>query len=891
MIKKVIQIISLILITSTPLFSKSINQTQAGVFDFSNADLSKPYSLVGQWEFYWKKFYTSEDFKNKNIPINTIKVNGSWNQNSDYTGDGYGTYRILIIVPHSGNYTLKFHQILSAYRVYINGTLTQEIGIVDSVKSNYKAIVRTNSLPFYTNKDTNEIILHVVNYSHRFGGIQEKVIFGKTNIIQRHTSLNLLYLFFGMGAEFIFALYFFFSFFFRQKDPSYIYFSIAIVITIMFGLVNNEMVLLQFIPNMHFEIQKKIDFFSNYSRLTFFTIFLWYTFKEYKIFNKGIFNFILLISALLSILVLVTNCKVYSNTLIPFEILILTSFIYFMGISIYGLKKKVPYIIYTFVGLVFLNTGMINDILTSINVINTPYIMNYALLLFFISHSITLSLKYSSSNQQVSILTSNFKTYEQILQRTLKIFSYDLEKLLGIIKVNLEADDIKLLTFTENEKKCECKYQIDKVVCSKGNQEFQYDIKDSFINQIIKTKENLTISVNNSNYIYCPIFENDELKAIIILVKNGNTFPKSIPEMIDMLSSQISTFIDNYTYYYKLQNLNANLENTIEKRTQEIYNQKKQLQDKNEELAKKIEELNISSKIVEDLNIELDEIKKELKYKNNALEKAKKFILKQKSILEENSKYINQSILYAKKIQNVLYSEKYKLPIKNSFILDSPKEFISGDLVINYYEENHWLLGVIDTTSINVSSVFIRLFIYSILDDIFHNKKDIVSSPSEIIKVLRYEFLKGFSMFSNESSISLQFDICLARVNFENADMLISSSKFPAVIIRQNDIISIHVDNFPIGDYLASVEHNFEQKKYPLEENDSIYIFTDGFYNQLNKSGKKYTQKKFHKLLQEIDNLEPELKKKTLENKLLEWKSNFKRVDDFTIIGFKYTKQ
>ena len=107
--KRPIKIIIQILILLSFIFSfnnsfasnniKAIN----GILDLSSYDLSEigPLKLNGQWEFYWNKLLTSDDFKKGSIEkTGYITVPEVWNNitlnGKKLNGQGYGTYRLII---------------------------------------------------------------------------------------------------------------------------------------------------------------------------------------------------------------------------------------------------------------------------------------------------------------------------------------------------------------------------------------------------------------------------------------------------------------------------------------------------------------------------------------------------------------------------------------------------------------------------------------------------------------------------------------------------------------------------------------------------------------------------------------------------------------------------
>jgi len=845
----------MLIVLSILIFSSTgFSQNKNGIIDLTKADFTKINSISGNWEFYWSELLTPQEIENKNSTPNYIKVNGVWNGYNYHGkilgGNGYATFRVKILVPKAGHYSLKFNQILSAYKVWINGEVKMSVGKVGKNKESTIAVVNNNELIFKTTTDTIELVMQVCNYHHRVGGIQEEIKFGTPNVVQAKTNYNLLITFFIIGAELIFALYFLFSFFFRQKDFSFIFFSIAILLTIAFELVNNEMVLLRFFDQIDLELQKKIDFFSNYSRLSFFILFLWYSFKEYKLYNKLTFIFIFLISAALSILVLSTSCSVYSYTIMVFIVLGTSSFIYFLIATGIGVLKKVPFIIYSFLGLLALNIAGINDSLYTMNIINTTYLLNVGLLLFFIGNSITLSLKFSKSEESAKILAQKFYKYEYLLTEFLTVYSFDLERILKILDNFVKSDYLELI-INDRVFICEC--------------------KKSFDNSIICGKQ-------EKNY-----------KSQIDFEKNDKNFNKNTIDILEMLVPQISTFIDNYKFYVNLESLNKNLETIIEARTQLAFEQKLELEVKGAELSEKIVELKEASNIVEDLNTELNQQKEKLAIKNNQLGIYKKQILLQKKVLEDKEAYIKESINYAKKIQKVFFSSTMAFPFKEYLFYTSPKEIISGDFVSALNKKDFFIIAVVDTTGTNVSASFLTVLLHTLLEDIILENPDYITDTQKIIEKLRYHYLGSLDISDENRFIKDSFNISLCSINKKNGETFISSVGQPVIIFKGEEQIIIDGDNFTIGGHHSNFEKELSIRKINLNAGDSIFLFTDGYYNQISQtSKKKMGLQHFSKYLKEISNFQPTEQKEFLDKKFHEWKGNIKRVDDYTIVSFKY---
>jgi len=866
---------------------------ELGVINLRKANFNKTIYLDGQWEFYWNKLLTPKDFETQNIlPYAYLKVNGVWNEyvekGQKIGGSGYATYRVKVLLLQKGEYTIKLHQILSAYKIWINGVCLDSVGVVATGKEKYKPFVYTNEVNFYSDTNVLEIIIQVANYSHRVGGIQEKIEFGNPNFIETKTTNHLLFTFFVLGAELIFALYFFISYFFRKQDWAYIFFSIAIFVSILFDLVNGEMILLRFFPEIGFEMQKKIDFFSNYSRLSFFILFLWYSFREYKIIDKWLFIAIFATSSVLSVIVLFTNCIVFSQTLLPFMGLGTAAFLYFLYIAIVGFIKKVPFIIYSLIGLFLLNLGAINDILFNLNIINTGYFLSTSLLFFFIGHSITLSLKYSRSTQSVSVLSLQFEKYDELLEKLMNVASYELNQILDVLGSHLQANYWELL-LEKDFLIVECAKQEKTTICGSLPKEIKTRVSVDILQTAIKDIGYIVDNSSEKAFILFPVFDENILKAVFYIEKDKKIDKNSI-KLLEMPTPQLATFIDNYNFYYNLETLNKNLEKIVEKRTNIIYEQKKELELKKAQLSEKIEELNIAAKMVDDLNQYLDKTKQELSKQNKILEQKRKKLQKQRDILEEKERYIKESIYYAKKIHTVFFDASCS-NFSEYFILKSPKDIVSGDFVTHYVTDDYILIAMIDTTGRNVSAAFLSFLIQSIFDGIAQHKPEYINNTALFLKELRREFIDSLGLQLAQRKITDSFDISLAAIEKSTGKVKFSGARQPFVVVRNREYIVIEPDNFTIGGHISNFDKEFTIKSFNLREGDMIYMFTDGYYKQIGfKDKRPLGIQRFLRLLAEISAYNAQKQKDILAEKFNIWKGNVKRVDDFFIIGFRFIK-
>lgn len=895
---KTIHILFLILLLGTLFSSCESNNAKKvsnGVLNLSDFDNSKAYNVEGQWEFYWKQLLTPKDFFNySKDTINYIKVNKTW-EDFQFEGkkigrNGYGTFHLTIIAP-PGDYSLKLGQIISSYKIWINNEPIVEIGKVG--KTEAEAVPKTlpQELNIHSKSDSIDIVIQVSNFLDRAGGIQEEVTLGTVEKISKKVKNKLIYSFFLLGAEFIFAIYFLFTFLFRRKNLAYLFFSISIFVSLAFEIVNGEMIFMRIFPEISFwELTKKIDFLGNYARLTFFSLFVWYLFKEDKIINKYIFYTSFSISMAFSILALLTPFKIYSQTLVLFMGVAMFSFLYYSIAILIGLFKKIPHIGFSFFGMTFFVLTMANDIMYNLGMLNSTYLLNTGLLVFFTSHSIILALNYSNTQTNVAKLSQRFLISNQIRDSLSNISSFNLSGSLKIINTYFKANLLELFIVKGEVAYCECLKSGNDYNCSGMEQNYQSQTDMSVVSKTITAQKTINISENNKWYLSLPLFRNNEIKSILILSRKSEKFTKEELNILEDLSPQIDVIFDNYTYFWNLENINKNLEEIIDKRTKLVFKQKDELDKNTIELDKKIEELKVSSKLVEDLNDELLSRREEISVVRQTLVEQQNKIKTQNNQLRFKKKNIGSSINYSKKIYSTIFSNQRKIENAEYFEFSKSKEIVTGDFWGRFKIGDKSFIGIIDNHKRNVTGTFLSFLILTAFEDIIIENDDLKITTANLLNKLRSKYIK---IFNANQQLKAQNNFNISLVSYDNkiGAIQFSGAKQPLVIIRKGESIIFEPENFSIGENNNSSDKSFSIKNIDYKIGDLIYMFTDGYYNQIGeKTKKEFGQNNFIETLKKVSLLSLENQKIELQKKFLKWKGTYKQIDDVLVVGIKFNR-
>jgi ligand-binding sensor domain-containing protein/serine phosphatase RsbU (regulator of sigma subunit) len=279
-------------------------------------------------------------------------------------------------------------------------------------------------------------------------------------------------------------------------------------------------------------------------------------------------------------------------------------------------------------------------------------------------------------------------------------------------------------------------------------------------------------------------------------------------------------------------------------------------------------------------------------HKTNKLLKHQEIVaremLRQKEELSIKNKNITDSINYAKRIQEALMpSEKQiRRAFPKSFVLHKPKDIVSGDFFWISERGDKILVAAIDCTGHGVPGAFMSIIGYELFRKITNNVK--IGTASEMLTSLNQEFE---SIFKDVDNFTLRdgMDIAFIVIDKKNRNLEFSGAINPMYLIRNNKIHEIRGSRFSIGiDENIDQEQTFENNLVSLEEDDVVYLFSDGYADQFGgPEGKKFKYRRFRHLLLTIHRFPLEEQQHLLEDRFESWKGNLEQVDDILVIGIK----
>ncbi len=259
---------------------------------------------------------------------------------------------------------------------------------------------------------------------------------------------------------------------------------------------------------------------------------------------------------------------------------------------------------------------------------------------------------------------------------------------------------------------------------------------------------------------------------------------------------------------------------------------------------------------------------------------------KNKSLQQQNEDIID-SIQYAQKIQNAMLPSIGKITeyLTDGFVLYMPKDLVSGDFYWYYKKDNKLFLAVGDCTGHGVPGALVSVMGNSVFKDVVEKRG--IEQPSEILKAVDLSINNLLQQEDGYDIMSDGMDVSLVVVDLDTKMLTFSGAMRPLWIVRNNEVIDIKGDRFPIG-YFHGIAKMFTDKQVQLQERDYIYLFSDGYADQFGGiKNKKFNSKKLKELLVSINNMNGEDQVGFLEYALKNWRQDIEQTDDICMVGLK----
>ena len=298
------------------------------------------------------------------------------------------------------------------------------------------------------------------------------------------------------------------------------------------------------------------------------------------------------------------------------------------------------------------------------------------------------------------------------------------------------------------------------------------------------------------------------------------------------------------------------------------------------------ESLVIEQKKLEQQQRELSDRNKMLWDMSLSIEKERKHIQTLKNEIEKEHKAVTDSIRYAKLIQNAVLPSQdiLKESFQDVFLFWRPKNIVSGDFYWMKRIGDTVIFTVADCTGHGVPGAFMSMLGVAFLNEISVEITD--ATPAQILEEMRRRIIATLRQTTNPLEPKDGMDMAICVLNLKTMKMLFAGADNGMYLVRGTELIEYKAIKNPVAIYPRM--KNFEDREIAVQHGDYIYMFSDGFQDQLNEKMSKFTSRRFRELLVSINaKTKVASEQAALLNAAIdEWRGTYPQLDDVLVGGY-----
>jgi len=382
-------------------------QSEEGVLDLTQVHISEnPLELKGEWAFYWQELLSPEDIQFRSAKEGNqdrwISIPSSWLgyrlDGQELDGTGFATYRLVIKLneqDRNERLALRLPTIFHAYKLWVNGELLAEVGVVGQDKSSVTPHLETKLVFFQPENDRLELVMQVANFHHKRGGITKYIELGGSDVLTVKTNLGIAAEMFVTASLLVISVYHLLLFILRRKDRAALYFGLFTMLLGIRSLLVGELLITQLWPAIPWELQFKMEYLILCSSGYIITMY------ANCIFPNSVSRWFHLGSRIVTgafcLIILVTPALIYTQLLLPIGVMIVLHMLYLMvGLVYSAVRRMEGALIFLLVSVVALVT-VINDFLYYNEWSNIENTSPLGLLVFTIAQMVLLSSRFTKT--------------------------------------------------------------------------------------------------------------------------------------------------------------------------------------------------------------------------------------------------------------------------------------------------------------------------------------------------------------------------------------------------------------------------------------------------------------------------------------------------------------
>lgn len=284
-------------------------------------------------------------------------------------------------------------------------------------------------------------------------------------------------------------------------------------------------------------------------------------------------------------------------------------------------------------------------------------------------------------------------------------------------------------------------------------------------------------------------------------------------------------------------------------------------------------------------NIELAQQRKEIEHQCDLIAQSKE------ELVSANDQIIN-SIRYAQRIQQATITSagNFDTLFAQSFVFFRPKNIVSGDFFFATKCGSLKVCVVADCTGHGIPGGFLSMLGISAMKELLITE-EAAKNPGQVLDQLKAFVKSTLNPHDGMSAMEDGMDMTICSFDWQNRMMYYATANQTALLVRGGTPYKLKGNPMPVGKYYLDAG-NFSSLQQPLEPDDMVYLYTDGFQDQLGGElshpvGRKLYSKNLVDFLCSVSPLPLPEQKQKLDSFITDWGNGRDQTDDMTLAAVK----
>ncbi len=384
--------------------------------------------LDGEWMFYWNKLISHEQALSDINDIHYFYLPLYWHkyEKDSLSRFGYATYTMSVLTDETDKIlALNIPNITAAYKLWVNGKLVAERGVLEANSYWMPFISPVISESFKADKGKLDLVLQVSNYIDPESGVAHSIELAGVNQIFENRIYKIINEAGIFGICFIMAFYHFILYVFRKKNKEVLYFGLF-CISIGIRLASQGENIREYLyPDLPYYFGSAILYGTAPLAAFCYTCFKAQLFSKYV--SKKIIKGFLVVNAVYFIMTLVTPMVFYGTVFYIYLYFLIVNAVYVMiYIVLKAVLNREKEALIVLLGSVVLFATIINDIMYFNQANNSGYIVSFGLFVFIFFQSLVIARRFSHAFKSVEDLSERLIVMDKVKDEFLANTSHEL---------------------------------------------------------------------------------------------------------------------------------------------------------------------------------------------------------------------------------------------------------------------------------------------------------------------------------------------------------------------------------------------------------------------------------------------------------------------------------